>query len=731
MKKTITMMGILACAGLSLRAQEADTIKTKHLEEVSVVANRANKKTPMSYGNIKKSEIRKANLGQDIPYLLTLQPSVVVTSDAGTGLGYTGIRVRGVDATGTNVTANGVPVNDSESQGVFWVNMPDLASSVDEMQLQRGVGTSSNGAGSFGASLNLQTNKFSQKAYGEVGISGGSFGTFRRNVRIGTGLLGGHWSADLRLSEIDSKGYVDRASIDLKSYFVQLAYLNSKSSLRFISFGGKEVTGIAWHGISQSNESKYGRKYNQAGDMFLDGTRYYHNTDNYQQQHNHLIFSHQANERLSIGLTAHYTKGFGYTDEYRTGRKPSEYAQKIYKNEKGKEIKRSLIRRKYLDNHFGGLIANLHYKGKKLDLTFGFSGNYYKGLHYGEIRWIEASFPDRIEPTDKYYDSWGKKFDFSAYAKANYQLTNNLSAYADLQYRGLNYKIKGIGDGYSQQHQAMQRLDINQDFNFFNPKVGLFWQIATKHHTYVSVAMAHREPNRKMYTDVGEDTALPKAEQLTDYELGYAYRDTKFSFSTNLYYMKYQDQLVASGKWSDVGEALLTNIPNSYRLGLELSLAYSPIQAIRFDGSLAISKNRVKNYTHYIWDQAFEYSQSPIAYSPSIVGSSAVTFKCLRNVECSLTLQHVGKQYLDNTGNDDRSLPAYILAGLRLAYERPLRGLLKTWSINLQINNLLNKTYHSNAYVYDISLDGNKQISDIRTFPQAGINFLLGTTLSF
>lgn len=729
------VLSLASLGGMPLWAQKVDTLKVHQLQELSVVATRAGKTTPMSYSNIKRDELRRINLGQDVPYLLSLQPSVVATSDAGTGIGYTGIRVRGVDATGTNVTANGVPINDSESQGVFWVNMPDLVSSVEEMQLQRGVGTSSNGAGSFGASLNLRTSGLSTKPYGEVSLSGGSFETFRRNVRVGSGLIGGRWAADLRLSKIDSKGYIDRATVDLTSYFVQLGHYSDNTVLKFISFGGKEVTGIAWHGISQEQEAKYGRRYNAAGDMQLDGKRYYHNTDNYQQQHNHLIFTHRISPLVSLGITGHYTKGFGYTDEYRTGRKPSEYALPLYtqlnSQGKAKEIKRSLIRRKYLDNDFVGLITNLSYKPHKWDIALGLSANHYKGLHYGEVRWIESSFPSEVVPTDRYYDGLGYKLDLSAYAKASYSIKPNLSTYVDLQYRFVNYKLEGNTDAYSSSLNKMLPLNVNKDFNFFNPKVGIFWRFAPKHHSYASVAIAHREPNRKMYTDAGSQAELPRAEQMSDYELGYAYNGDRLRVGANLYYMHYSDQLVATGKFSDVGELLLSNIPDSYRMGLEMTLGYTPIDALRLNASLALSQNKVKDYTYYVGDQARHYSDSPLAYSPSVVASGAICYKGIRHIELSLTAQHVGKQYLDNTGSEDRSMPAYTLAGLRLAYERPLRGFLKSWSINLQINNLFDSRYYSNAYIYDTYLDGDKQVSDIRTFPQASINFLLGTSISF
>lgn len=719
--------------GISLAtafAQEADSLRVYKLQEVSVVGTRAGVKTPMSYSNIKKEELRKVNLGQDVPYLLQLQPSVVATSDAGTGIGYTGIRVRGVDASGTNVTANGVPINDSESQGVFWVNMPDLTSSVEEMQLQRGIGTSSNGAGSFGASLNMRTSNLSTKPYAEVGASAGSYSTFRRNIRLGTGTLAGHWAIDARLSKITSNGYIDRGTVDLVSYFAQAGYFNNRTVLKFITFGGKEVTGIAWNGIEQWQEDLYGRRYNSAGDIYEDGKRYYHNTDNYNQRHNHLILTQGLSDHWTLGLTAHYTAGFGFTDEYRTGRKPTEYGLKLYtapdKKGKLKEIKRSLTRRKYLDNDFYGLIGNLSYKRKQVDLTFGMSGNYYKGLHYGEIRSIEAGFPDFVDPSAHYYDSYGKKLDLSLYTKLNYQLTEGLSAFVDLQYRHLNYKVAGTNDAYSQSGGGLQQLNVDKDFHFFNPKAGLFYRFAERHHAYASVAVAHREPTRKMYTD-GSD---PRPEQMTDFELGYGYTSERFALKANAYYMKYSDQIIATGKLGDVGESLMENVPDSHRLGLELSLGYEPIKAIRLDASLALSDNRIKHYTYYVDDMPFEVKNTKIGFSPSIVASGGLTFRGIKNMELALTAQHVGRQHLDNSGSMDRTMPSYTVANLRLGYDIPVRGFVKGWNVSLQVNNLLNRKYYSNAWSYAY-MDGTKQVSGVGYYPQAPINFLLGTTLSF
>lgn len=745
MRRLIVVGALALIAGhASAQEQKADSVRIHQLQEVAVLATRATKQTPMSYSNIKKEELKKINLGQDVPYLLQLQPSVVATSDAGTGIGYTGIRVRGVDATGTNVTANGVPINDSESQGVFWVNMPDLTSSVEEMQLQRGIGTSSNGAGSFGASLNLRTSNLSTKPYAEVGFSAGSFSTMRTNLRAGSGTIANHFAFDARLSKIDSKGYVDRGTVDLKSYFVQAGYFKGNSILKFISFGGKEVTGIAWNGISESDIAKYGRTYNSAGDMLLNGKKaqkYYHNTDNYQQIHNHLIFTHRINKELALNITGHYTAGYGYTNEYRTGRKLVEYGLKTFTDGSGAKVKRtSLIRRKYLDNDFAGIITNLNITLPKLNLLLGASANHYHGKHYGELPLVEQ-VPYQVDPQARYYDGIGSKTDLSVYAKLNYQITANLSAYADLQGRLLDYRIKGTTDGFSESGEKLAYFDLTRTFSFFNPKAGLFWHFAPQHHLYASVAVAHREPNRKMYTDNSNPGVDPRPEQMTDYELGYGFSSKSFKFSANMYYMDYKDQLVMNGKLSDVGDLLLVNIPKSYRLGVEMAAVWQVADFLRLDYTLALSRNKIQDYTNTLsvydanWDwqgtKDTYYKESNLSYSPSVVSSGAITFT-KGKLEASLTGQYVGQQYLDNTSSETATIPAYQILHLRLGYDLSFRRIVKNVNLSLQVNNLLNTQYHSNAYIYDSGIDSSgKRYSDLRLYPQAGINFLAGATVTF
>ncbi len=759
MKKLILILGLTALTHLSLSAQKTghtqDSLKTIELEEVSVLATRPTKQTPMSYTQIGKKHIQKSNLGQDLPYLLQLQPSVVANSDAGAGIGYTGMRIRGVDTQGINVVINGVPLNDSESQGVFWVNMADFASSVQELQLQRGVGSSTNGAGAFGASLNMRTDNLSIKPYSELTLGYGSYSTNKQSYRFGTGRLKGRWILDGRISRVKSDGYIDRASFNGLGYFVQGAYLGDKMIIKLLSFGGKEKTGIAWWGLRPEHE-QFGRTFNNEGVIELGNSGNkttalaYQNTDNYRQHHNQLICSYKFNRSLSLNFTAHYTRGFGYTDEYKKGWygdgvKLKEYGlnpfekKVLTKDQDGKIFeetqtvkKTKIIRRKYLDNHFYGGIATLDWKKDKLHLDLGLSANGYIGQHYGEIRWIKE-YPKAVDPENRYYDDTANKYDASGFVKANYEIIKGLSTYVDLQYRFIKYTILGTYDGYDQKRQAMQEIDLNKNFHFFNPKLGLFYQINPNQNVYASVSVAHREPNRKTFTDL-EESSYPRAERLIDNEVGYAYKNRVFSGKANFYFMKYKDQLVLNGKMSNVGGYLVENVADSYRMGLELSASYRPLDWLRLDANLALSRNKIKEYKYYIedWDnggfQEFQAKDTNIAYTPNIISSGALTLSKW-GLETSLSAFYVGKQHLDNTGSQGRVMPAYFYSNLLIDYKIPF-SLFKDCHLSFQLNNLFNSLYFNNAWAYGYIYKG-KEHNDIATYPQAPRNFLLGLRIAF
>ena len=742
----------LASPSIATAAQLTDSLSTHRLEEVQVTATRASAKTPMSFTNVSKGQLLKSNLGQDVPYLLLQTPSVVATSEPGIGIGYTYLRVRGVDAAGINIMTNGVPLNDSESQGVFWANMPNFSSSIQDAQLQRGVGTSSNGSAAFGASLNLRTDHFSMTPTASLTLLGGSYNTFRRDVHASTGRIAGHWALEARLGKTTTDGYIDRSGTEGTSYFVQGGYFGENTILKLLSFGGKQRTGIAWNGLSPEGEAVYGRRYNSAGHMNPGSTpqdaRYRYNTDNYEQYHYQAQLTQRLSEGLILNLTAHYTKGYGFTDEYRTGRKLKDYGLKEFilrdengaaildKNGKEQKVKKiTLLRTKYLDNDFAGGIATLDYKSNRLELTAGLSANHYAGDHYGE-RLPVTPYPYLVEPNERYYEDKANKTDLSGFVKANYEVTTGLNLFADLQYRFINYRIAGTIDHFvknSQGAMVAQEIDLKKTFSFLNPKAGLFYQFTPQHHVYGSVAVAHREPNRKNYTEVSPKD-YPRAERLTDYEVGYGFRSSSFSAGLNLYYMDYHDQLVLNGKQSDVGGKLSENVASSHRMGAELNASWKICPMLRWDLAGAVSQNQIKQYHLYAWsDQAGDevlttYERTPIAYSPQLVLSNTLTFS-YRAFEAALTSQYVGMQYLDNTGSRERSLPAYHVASLRLGYELPVH-FVRGWSISLQINNLFDARYSSNGGA-GYTFDKNGAISSYTwTYPQAGIHAFLGTTIT-
>ena len=742
----------LASPSIATATQLADSLSTHRLEEVQVTATRASAKTPMSFSNVSKGQLLKSNLGQDVPYLLLQTPSVVATSEPGIGIGYTYLRVRGVDAAGINIMTNGVPLNDSESQGVFWANMPNFSSSIQDAQLQRGVGTSSNGSAAFGASLNLRTDHFSMTPTASLTLLGGSYNTFRRDVHATTGRIAGHWALEARLGKTTTDGYIDRSGTEGTSYFIQGGYFGENTILKLLSFGGKQRTGIAWNGLSPEEEAVYGRRYNSAGHMNPGSTpqdaRYRYNTDNYEQYHYQAQLTQRLSEGLILNLTAHYTKGYGFTDEYRTGRKLKEYGLKefVLRDENGAAIldkdgkeqkvkKITLLRTKYLDNDFAGGIATLDYKSDRLELTAGLSANHYAGDHYGE-RLPVTPYPYLVEPNERYYEDKANKTDLSGFVKANYEVVTGLNLFADLQYRFIDYRIAGTIDHFvknSQGAMVAQEIDLKKTFNFLNPKAGLFYQFAPQHHVYGSVAVAHREPNRKNYTEVSPKD-YPRAERLTDYEVGYGFRSRTFTVGLNLYYMDYHDQLVLNGKQSDVGGKLSENVASSHRMGAELNASWKICPMLRWDLAGAVSQNQIKQYHLYAWsDQAgaevlTTYDRTPIAYSPQLVLSNTLTF-AHRAFEAALTSQYVGMQYLDNTGSRERSLPAYHVASLRLGYELPVH-FVRSWSISLQINNLFDAHYSSNGGA-GYTFDKKGAISSYTwTYSQAGIHAFLGTTIT-
>ncbi|NDV64078.1 TonB-dependent receptor [Bacteroides sp. 224] len=753
MKRKAAMLMSLCCVGIHVYSQSSskDSVKMVNLQEV-VISTRATSKTPVAFTNVSKKQLEKQNFGQDIPFLLTATPSVLTTSDAGSGVGYTGIRVRGTDATRINITTNGIPMNDAESHAIYWVNTPDLASSLEDLQIQRGAGTSTNGSGAFGASINMKTQGIPSKAYGEFSGSYGSFNTHKETFKVGSGLINNHWAFDARISNIQSDGYRDRASSDLKSYFAQAGYYGENSSIKFITFGGKEETYHAWDGISRER-LKTDRRYNPNGkikDGKVEMGFYDNQLDHYKQTHYQLLFNHSFSSAWNMNVALHYTDGNGYYEEYKNDRTLKEYSLLSYIIDGINYDKSNLIRRKHVDSGFGGGIFSFNYKNNRLDGSIGGGLNHYKNDHYGQVIWVK-NYIGYLAPDHEYYRNKGEKLDGNIYAKANYELTKGFNLYADLQYRSINYQIKGNNDkwDWSAEPERPQLLDIDKDFNFFNPKAGVFWQINPNNNVYASFAVAQKEPTRNNYTD-GLFDKHPKAEKLFDYELGYTYRNSCFTAGINLYYMDYKDQLVLNGNLNDIGEPMAENVKDSYRMGVELTAGVKLTDYLRWDVNATWSKNRIKNYTEYLSDYSDKGSElytqterylgdTPIAFSPSFMAGSLINFE-LSGWSASFQSQYVSRQYLDNAGDKENSLDAYFVNHLHAGYTFKIRH-VKSITVGASVYNLFNTKYETNGYsqtaaVYQTDSNGNptnnwRVSNDPCFYPMAGTNVLFNLTLRF
>ena len=699
--------------------KKQDTIKVNQLDEVLVSAVRATTKTPVSFSNLDKKEIKFRNLGQDIPALMNYLPSVVTTSDAGNGVGYTGIRVRGSDATRVNVTINGIPYNDSESHGTYWVNMPDFASSIESLQLQRGVGTSTNGAGAFGASLNMLTDSYSDKAAGEISSSFGSFNTFKNTVKFSTGLMNNHFEIAGRLSALQSDGYIDRASSDLKSYFLQGTYVGKTTLIKALAFGGKEKTYQAWYGVDSAT-MKSDRTFNVAG-MFTDefgNTRFYDNqTDNYQQDHYQLHWNEKIAKNWSTNLAFHYTKGKGYYEEYKEDQGFADYglapivAVPIVNTT-------DLVRQKWLDNDFYGTTFSANFKVENLDLIFGGAYNKYEGDHFGKVIW--ARYASKSELGDQYYDDFSTKTDGNVFAKANYQVSAKWSLFGDLQLRNVAYKANSPETGL-----------VNDNFNFFNPKAGVTYEWSEINSVYFSYARANREPNRTDY-----ESGSPKPEKLDDFELGWRYLSDKIKLNANGYYMKYHDQLVLTGKLNDVGAPIRTNSGDSYRVGIELDATFQLSEKWVLQPNITASQNKNKDF-YFTRDGVLQnLGETNIAYSPNIVAGNRLAFMPVKDFQISLYSKFVGEQYMANIDSDGSKLESYFVNDLNVSYEFRPKNIFKSILVSALVNNILDLKYVSNGYFYTYDDDYSNPpaittIEGAGYYPQSGINFLVGLSLKF
>jgi iron complex outermembrane receptor protein len=685
-------------------------------DEVLVRSTRATENSGTTYRNISKEELEKNNLGQDLPFLLNQTPSVVVSSDAGNGIGYTGIRIRGSDPTRINVTVNGIPYNDSESQGSFWVNMPDFTSSVDNIQIQRGVGTSTNGAGAFGGSVNIQTTTRRDSAYAELNNTFGSYQTLKNTVNVGTGLINSKFSFDGRLSRIRSDGYIDRGSSDLKSYFLSGAYYGKTSLLRANVFSGIEKTYQAWNGIPE-NLLNTNRTFNSF--------TYDDQTDNYVQNHFQLLYSKTVSTTVTANAALHYTRGKGYYEEFREDQGLVNYGIAPFLVGGTTITESDLVRRRWLDNDFYGMTYSLNYNpSSALNFTLGGAYNEYDGDHFGEV--IRGQFVPVNLNLQRYYQGNGFKTDFNSFAKADFTL-GNLNLFADLQFRSINYKITGMDKN---------RMVLGQDeqLDFFNPKVGLSYQINAGSNVYASLAVANKEPNRDDYIN-SSPANRPSSENLLNLEAGYRLRKTSLSAGLNAYAMLYNDQLVLTGKINDVGEYIRQNVSESYRVGVELDSRLQINNQMAWALTASISDNKIRNFTEFVDDYdnggqiQNDYKNVYLAFSPQFIGSSDFSFRPFRRTEIALLSKYVGEQYLDNTSNSARRLNAFFVNDVRLGYNTSFKGLKKI-GLTLLVNNVFSEKYESNGYSFSYLYGGDFTTENFY-FTQAPANFLLSLNLKF
>jgi len=719
-----------SCYTLGLSAQ-SDSIRQMDLPEVVVSSTRANHRTPTTFTNLKASEVRKIMVMPEVPTAIAFSPSVVMTSENGAALGNQTFRVRGSDATRTNVTFDGVPLNDAESQAVFWANMPDLTSSLQTMQIQRGVGTSANGAAAFGATLNMQAAQPALAPYGQVSAAYGSFNTFKLNVAAGTGRMRRGWSSDIRYSLGKTGGYIDHSGSNQQSLFVTGGYSSSRRILKMNLFHGVQHTDIAWEGVPEAEMAK-NRCYNPSG-LYTgsDGNvvRYDNETDNYRQTHLHLHYTEQLSERFKLNATLYYTRGKGYYEQYKEAAKLSKYGLPVYNEGTTTISATDLIRRKWLDNNLWGVIVTAAYTTGKTNALLGISGSFFDNRHFGNIIW--AQYPQAVPAGYEWYRNTGKKPDMSAYLKVTQQTGDRWNVFGDVQWRYAGYNMNGLDDDLA---------DIVQEhkYHFLNPKAGITFAITPQQRAYASFATGHREPARADIKDALKygGTSIPRPETLYNGEAGYELHHQVWTISANLFYMYYIDQLVNTGKMNDVGYALMENVPNSYRTGIELSLGVRPVKVLQINGNIAYSRNKIKNYVAYVDASTADWEALPqreehlgttdLAFSPGWVGAADVSCEIIKGLSVGLTAKYVGKQYYDNTSSIDRRLDAYFVNNVLLQYQFDFRKFFA--GLQFSVNNLWNAGYISNAAVYRWDA-GDEKIVNRYFFPQPFRNFMMKLTV--
>ena len=711
LKKSLSLTAFcLLPFALSAQEQPKDSIKS--IEEVLISGVRAKDKSPITFTNVTKAQIAPRNLGQDIPILLNYLPSVVTSTDAGAGIGYTSMRVRGSDGSRINVTLNGIPFNDSESQGTYFVNLPDFASSLESIQLQRGVGTSTSGAGAFGASLNLQTKASQKNAYAEIANSVGSFGTRKHTLAFGTGLHN-NFEMNARISKIESDGYIDRASSNLFGYYFDANYITKSTIIKAIAFGGKEKTYQSWNGLEDEDKLRDDRTYNSVGqytDEFGNTQFYGNETDNYWQNHFQLLWNEKLTSKWQSNVALHYTIGKGYYEQYKEDADFASYNLPDF----GAITTTDLVRKRWLDNDFFGTTFSLNYRTEKTDFIIGGAANKYQGKHFGEVVWTQYYVPT----TNKYYDNFGNKNDVNFYSKASQQI-GKFNVFADLQYRMVFYKAN-----------STKFNDVNDTFRFFNPKAGITYTLNTVSSIYGYFGIANKEPRRDDY-----ENGSIKPERLQDFELGYKFKNNKAFLNINAFYMKYKDQLVATGALNDVGSPVFENSGKSYRLGLEIESAIQPLKWLTVAPNITLSTNKNKDFYFQRDGVLTNLGNTNIAYSPNVVVGNNITFTPIKALQISFLTKFVGEQHMGNIDAKKSILPDYTTSDLNITYEWKINKGIKSIVFSGLINNIFDRTYESNGYfyTYDDTWSGpsTKTIEGVGFYPQAGINFLAGMNLKF
>lgn len=724
-----------------------DSLKTQTLDDVIVYSTRANENTPMTYSSVSKEDIQKRNLGQDLPILLNFTPSIATTSDAGAGVGYTAMRIRGSDATRINVTINGIPVNDSESHGTFWVNMPDFSSSLSSVQIQRGVGTSSNGAGAFGATVNLKTSNVSTEPFFQTDNSFGSFNTWKSNLTFNTGLINDRFNFEGRLSKITSDGYVDRSNADLKSYYLSGGSYGEKTMIKAVIFGAQEVTQQAWYGTPEAvlngNEDDietliaFSGEYTtpeqlsnvRNSDRRFNYYLYDNEVDDYRQDHYQLHLGHTFSESINLSAALHYTRGRGYFEQFKGDEDLSDFGLDPIVVGSEQITSSDIIVRRWLDNHFYGSTFSMNYQQDKLNLTLGGAANQYAGDHFGEIIWMQ--FAGNTDIRDRYYDGESTKNDINVFAKANYDVTDHLNAFVDMQVRNVAYETKGIDND-------LNPYDVDESLTFFNPKVGLTYSLADQMSVYGSFAIGNREPVRSDYIDANPGE-IPEHETLQNLEMGVRKYGSSFSYEANFYFMNYENQLVLTGAVNDVGSGIRVNVPKSYRAGVELSTIYKFNDQLTWNANLALSRNKIEKFTEVTFNYGADFSgfsevrieheDTDIAFSPKVVAGSTISYSPVEPITLELLTKYVGKQYLDNTSNDDRAIDPYLTNDVRIGYAIKT-GFAKNLNLSLLVNNVLDVEYSSSGYTWGYYY-GPDLYQQNNYYPQAGRNFLAAVSVRF